>query len=122
MPAPASPRPLSFQAAVERPVSVVFRTVGGAWEGHDYRVEVIAEREGLDAFDVVMDFRDLEAALDRFLSPLNGQLLSNLSHPYLRGLWQAVPRIDQPGRCRLHQIVVEDNQPVGPSGAAPRHE
>ena len=68
----------SFEAAVERPLSVVFQTSGGAWEGHDYTVEVITIRRGLDAFDVVMDFRELEAVLDRILAPLQGKLLSDL--------------------------------------------
>ncbi|BDU70287.1 hypothetical protein GETHOR_23880 [Geothrix oryzae] len=68
---------LHFEAAVTRPLSVVFRT-GEAWEGHDYTVEVVAMRRGLDGFDVVVDFRDLEAALDRSLAPLQGRLLSEL--------------------------------------------
>ena len=69
---------LSFEAAVERPLSVVFRTADGAWEGHDYKVEVITARQGLDAFDVVMDFRELEVVMDRILAPLQGRLLSEL--------------------------------------------
>jgi 6-pyruvoyl tetrahydropterin synthase len=68
---------LCFQAAVERPLSAVFRTPGGAWEGHDYRVEAITQRQGLDAFDVVVDFRALESALDAALAPLQGRLLSD---------------------------------------------
>ena len=59
---------LLFQAAVERPLNVVFQAADGRWEGHDYRVEVVTERQGLDGFDVVMDFRDLEAALDELLA------------------------------------------------------
>ena len=69
---------LSFEAAVERPLSVVFQTPDGAWEGHDYKVEVITARQGLNAFDVVMDFRELEAVMDRILAPLQGRLLSDL--------------------------------------------
>ena len=72
-----SPDSLSFEAAVTRPLSVVFRR-GDHWEGHDYTVEVVAARQGLDAFDVVVDFRDLEAALDRILAPLQGRLLADL--------------------------------------------
>lgn len=68
---------LHFEAAVERPLSVVFRTADGRWEGHDYRVEVITARQGLDGYDVVMDFRDLEAAMDALLAPLQGALLSD---------------------------------------------
>ena len=68
---------LRFEAAVARSLSVVFRA-GEAWEGHDYTVEVVATRQGLDGFDVVVDFRELEAALDRSLAPLQGRLLSDL--------------------------------------------
>lgn len=78
METPRSADHLQFQAAVERPLSVVFRAAGGTWEGHDYTVEVITARRGLDGFDVVMDFRDLEAALDRILAPFQGKLLSEL--------------------------------------------
>lgn len=68
----------AFEAAVERPLSVVFRRADGTWEGHDYLVEVVAGRNGLDAMDVVVDFRDLEAALDGRLAPMQGRLLSDL--------------------------------------------
>jgi len=74
----SSARPLLFQAAVERPLSVVFRGPQGSWEGHDYRVEAIAERLGLDGYDVVVDFRDLEVAMDAQLAPLQGRLLSEI--------------------------------------------
>lgn len=69
---------LTFSAAVERPLSVVFRTPAGHWEGHDYIVEVVAQRKGLNRCDVVVDFRKLEKALDHLLKPLQGCLLSDL--------------------------------------------
>ncbi len=69
---------LTFEAAVERPLSVVFRRGDGGWEGHDYLVEVVTARRGLDGFDVVVDFRDLEEALDGVLGPFQGRLLSDL--------------------------------------------
>jgi 6-pyruvoyl-tetrahydropterin synthase len=72
------PSPLRFEAAVQRHLSVVYRSAGGGWEGHDYVVEVIAARQGLDGYDVVVDFRDLEAALDALLAPLQGRLLADL--------------------------------------------
>ena len=75
---PPASRPLRFEAAVQRPLSVVYRSAAGAWEGHDFTVEVIVAREGLDAFDVVVDFRDLEAALDALLEPMQGRLLEDL--------------------------------------------
>jgi 6-pyruvoyl-tetrahydropterin synthase len=68
---------LQFEAAVTRPLSVVFR-IGDQWEGHDYTVEVVTTRQGLDGYDVVVDFRDLEATLDRSLAPLQGRLLADL--------------------------------------------
>ena len=79
-----------FFAAVERPLSVVFRRADGAWEGHDYRVEIVVAREGLDGFDVVMDFRDLEIHLDRILAPFQGRLLADLG---LEGPQQLAGRI-----------------------------
>lgn len=66
-----------FEAAVQRPLSIVFRHPNGAWEGHDYLIEVVTERQGLDSFDVVMDFRELESHLDALLDPFRGKLLSD---------------------------------------------
>jgi len=74
-PAPASYR---FQAAVERPLSLVFQNPNDQWEGHDYCVTVVAERIGLNELDVVMDFRILEAALNSILDPMRGHSLSEL--------------------------------------------
>lgn len=104
--------PLIFEAAVTRPLSGVFRT-GEAWEGHDYTVEVIAERQGLDGFDVVVDFRDLEAALDRSLAPLQGKLLSelDLDGPLAlarRLLIELTPFVPAP--ARLKEIALTDGR------------
>lgn len=103
----------TFQAAVERPLSVVFRTADGAWEGHDYRVEVITARQGLDGFDVVVDFRDLEAALDALLAPLQGRLLSDLglegplalARKLAEGL---APTVQAP--ARLEEVALTDGR------------
>jgi len=103
---------LLFESAVTRPLSVVFRS-GGRWEGHDYLVEVVATREGLDSFDVVVDFRDLEAALDRSLAPLQGQLLSDLG---LDGPLALAQRLlaelapFAPGPARLKEVALTDGQ------------
>jgi hypothetical protein len=104
---------LNFQAAVERPLSVVFQTPSGAWEGHDYRVEVVTERKGLDALDVVMDFRVLEAALDRWLAPLNGRLLSEAGFGgpvdlAQRLLAELAPKV--PGPARLVEVALIDGR------------
>lgn len=112
----ASPAPtpsLRFQAAVERALSVVFQRSEGRWEGHDYRVEVLTERLGLDAFDVVMDFRDLEAALDALLAPLEGRLLSEMGLEGPQDLAQKIlselaPKVPPP--ARLASVSLTDGQ------------
>ncbi|MCE1230015.1 MAG: 6-carboxytetrahydropterin synthase [Firmicutes bacterium] len=106
-------RELIFQAAVERPLAVVFQRADGAWEGHDYRVGVVAERVGLDGFDVVVDFRDLEAALDALLKPLGGRLLSEsgLTGPEDLARWllqKLAPVVPAP--ARLVRVSLEDGQ------------
>jgi len=108
----ARPPSLHFEAAVTRPLSVVFRR-GEGWEGHDYTVEVVTAREGLDAFDVVVDFRDLEAALDRHLAPLQGKLLSDLglAGPLAlaqRLLTDLAPFVPAP--ARLKEVALTDGQ------------
>jgi hypothetical protein len=110
---PPTDEPLQFQAAVERSLSVVFRSREGAWEGHDYRVEAITERQGLDAYDVVVDFRDLEAALEARLAPLKGRLLEELglegpaalAQKLLRELASAVPP-----PARLVEVALTDGR------------
>ena len=105
-------QPLHFEAAVTRPLSVVFK-VGEGWEGPDYAVEVITARQGLDAFDVVVDFRELEAALDRSLAPLQGRLLSDLG---LEGplalaqrlLAELAPFVPAP--ARLKEVALTDGR------------
>ena len=103
----------NFEAAVERPLSVVFRRADGAWEGHDYQVEVITGREGLDALDVVMDFRDLEQVLDGLLSPLQGRLLGDLGldgpEALARRLAAALAE-RVPAPARLVEVALRDGQ------------
>ena len=99
--------PLRFEAAVQRPLSVVYRSAGGGWEGHDYTVEVIAARLGLDGFDVVVDFRDLEAALDAILAPVQGRLLEDLG---LAGRLaeELAPRVPAP--ARIQEVALTDGR------------
>lgn len=104
---------LQFEAAVERPLSVVFRSADGAWEGHDYLVEVVTTRQGLDGFDVVMDFRELETVLDRVLAPFQGRLLSDLGLPGPRELAQNLllelaPYVPPP--ARIAEISLTDGR------------
>ncbi len=108
---PSSPH--TFQAAVERPLSVVFQTSEGRWEGHDYRVEVITSRQGLDGFDVVVDFRELEAAMDALLAPLQGRLLSDLglSGPLAlaqRLATELAPTVQAP--ARIEEVALTDGR------------
>lgn len=112
MDSPAAKK-LFFEAAVERPLSVVFQTPDGAWEGHDYTVEVITTRQGLDGFDVVMDFRDLEAVLDRLLAPLQGRLLAELG---LAGPLELARKLAKelapqvPAPARLAEVALTDGR------------
>ena len=102
-----------FEAAVERPLSVVFRTADGAWEGHDYLVEVITARQGLDGFAVVMDFRELETVMDRVLAPFQGRLLSELGlagpRELAERLWlELAPSVPAP--ARILEIALTDGR------------
>jgi 6-pyruvoyl-tetrahydropterin synthase len=113
MDAPLPPSPLRFEAAVQRPLSIVYRSTGGRWEGHDFTVEVVAAREGLDAYDVVVDFRELEAALDALLEPLQGRLLSEvgLDGPLdlaRRLAGELAPRVPAP--ARLAEVALTDGR------------
>nr|WP_320133216.1 6-carboxytetrahydropterin synthase [uncultured Holophaga sp.] len=108
----SAPVPRIFQAAVERSLSVLFRGRDGALSGHDYRVEVVAETARLDAFDVVVDFRDLEAALDTLIAPLDGRCLeAPLDTPEAlcrHFLEQLSPRVPAP--ARLSGITLADGR------------
>ena len=113
MPQPGPTSAHHFEAAVERPLSVVFRSGDGAWEGHDYLVEVVTTRQGLDGFDVVMDFRDLEAAMDRVLAPFQGRLLSDLGLAGPRDLAQKLlddlgPHVPEP--ARISEVALTDGR------------
>jgi len=113
MEAPAPALPLRFEAAVQRQLSVVYRNGTGGWEGHDFTVEVITTRQGLDGYDVVMDFRELEAALDEQLAPLQGRLLGDLG---LDGPLDLMRRLagelaaKVPTPARLAEVVLTDGR------------
>ena len=101
---------LCFEAAVQRHLSVVYRQDGG-WEGHDFVVEVITARQGLDGCDVVMDFRELEAALDTLLAPLQGRMLGDLG---IQGPLELAHRLAAelgprvPAPSRLAEVALTD--------------
>jgi 6-pyruvoyl-tetrahydropterin synthase len=104
---------LRFEAAVERPLSAVFRTPDGRWEGHDFTVQVITSRLGLDGFDVVVDFRELEAALDALLEPFQGRLITELGVDGPLELAQKLatelaPRVQEP--ARISEVALTDGR------------
>jgi 6-pyruvoyl-tetrahydropterin synthase len=113
MDAPGPSPPLRFEAAVQRPLSVVYRSPAGGWEGHDFTVEVIVARDGLDGYDVVVDFRELESALDALLAPLQGCLLSDLG---IRDPLDLARRIavdlaaKVPAPARLEEVALTDGR------------
>jgi len=76
-------------------------------------VEVITARGGLDGFDVVVDFRDLEAALDALLAPLQGRLLADLGlrdplELAQRLAAQLAPKVPAP--ARLVEVAFTDGR------------
>lgn len=102
---------LVFQAAVECAFSAVFNRDDGTWEGHDFKVEVVVERAGLDQFDVVMDFRCLEKVLMELLAPMRGRLLSELGisnplHLAEQLMNDLAPKVPEP--ARLHSLSLTD--------------
>ena len=105
------PTSLRFEAAVQRHLSVVYRSAAGGWEGHDNVVEDIAARQGLDGYDVVMDFRELEGALDALLAPLQGRLLGDLG---IQGPLELARRLAAelgprvPAPSRLAEVALTD--------------
>jgi len=105
------PPPFIFQAAVERQLSLAFQNGAGHWEGHDYCVTAVAEREGLDGHGLVVDFRELEAALNSVLDAMRGHALGELG---LDGPIDAAkkiadalaPTIESP--ARLAEVSLQD--------------
>lgn len=79
-------------------------------EGHDYRVEVIAERSGLDGYDVVVDFRDLEAALDAALAPMDRQVLDLEGPGALAGRLAEALAPTVPAPARLAEVALSDGR------------
>jgi len=105
--------PLRFQAAVERRLSLAFQNGDGQWEGHDYCVTAVAERNGLDEHGLVVDFRTLEAALDSALEAIRGRSLGELG---LDGPMEVAkkiasalaPTIEAP--VRLAEVSLQDGE------------
>ena len=98
---------------MQRPLSVVYRSAADGWEGHDFTVEVITRRQGLDPFDVVVDFRDLEASLDALLLPIQGRLLGDLGFQdpldlARRLAAELAPRVPAP--ARLSEVALTDGR------------
>jgi hypothetical protein len=69
--------PLYFEAAVQRKLLLAGVPSGSCLDDKEIIVEVIAASERLNRYDVVVDFRELEAALDEQLILLQDNLPNN---------------------------------------------
>ena len=104
--------PLCFEAAVQRQL-VLACGLNGELTGHrEIIVEVIAASKALDLYDVVVDFRELEAMLDEQLRPLQGNLPENFG---VRDLLQIASNIARnlaprvPALSKITEINFIDN-------------
>lgn len=75
---PTPPVLLCFEAAVQRQLALARDLTGCQNDDHKITVEVVVTSAELDIHDVVVDFRELEAALDEQLAPFQGKLSSEL--------------------------------------------
>jgi hypothetical protein len=69
--------PLYFEAAVQRKLLLKDSLVGGHTDDDEITVEVVVTSERLDVYDVVIDFRELETAIDEQLLLFHGNLPDN---------------------------------------------
>jgi len=105
--------PPRFQAAVERRLSLAFQNEAGHWEGHDYCVTAVAERDGLDEHGLVVDFRGLEAALNSALETIRGRSLGELGMDGPMDVAKKIastlaPTIEAP--ARLAEVSLQDGE------------
>jgi 6-pyruvoyltetrahydropterin/6-carboxytetrahydropterin synthase len=74
---------MRFEVGASRPLRALHRLPWGTEEErqphqHDYRIEVVVEREGLDDRGVVCNLDDLRAGLDDVLGRLEGRDLDEI--------------------------------------------
>lgn len=100
-----------YEASVEREfcASHALRLPDGSLEpvhGHNWRLTVTVARPGLDAVETVMDFHELEAAVDRAIEPWQNRHLND-APPFEAGGYN-------PSAERVAQAVAEAVAPQLP--------
>jgi 6-pyruvoyltetrahydropterin/6-carboxytetrahydropterin synthase len=82
---------MSFEVGASRPLRALHRLPWGTEaerepHEHDYRIEVVVERDGLDDRGVVCDLDVLRAGLDDVLGRLEGRDLDEIRPPDADGV------------------------------------
>ena len=82
---------MSFEVGASRPLRALHRLPWGSEperepHEHDYRIEVVVERDGLDELGVVCDLDALRAGLDDVLERLEGRDLDEIRPPDADGV------------------------------------
>jgi 6-pyruvoyl-tetrahydropterin synthase len=104
--------PCLFQAAVELPLSLILQDHKGQWAERGCLVTAVVERVGLDEFDVVMDFRVLEAALTDAIEHIRGRSLQDLGMNGLNELAEKIAKAIAPAikpLVRLAAVIIRDD-------------
>jgi 6-pyruvoyltetrahydropterin/6-carboxytetrahydropterin synthase len=82
---------MSFEVGASKPLRALHRLPWGSEEerqphAHDYRIDVVVERDGLDERGVVCDLDVLVDALDTVVARLQGRDLDEVLEPDERGV------------------------------------
>ena len=82
---------MSFEVGASKPLRALHRLPWGSEperepHEHDYRIEVVVERDGLDELGVVCDLDALRAGLDDVLGRLEGRDLDEIRPPDADGV------------------------------------
>ena len=82
---------MSFEVGASKPLRALHRLPWGSEperepHEHDYRIEVVVERDGLDELGVVCDLDALRAGLDDVLERLEGRDLDEIRPPDADGV------------------------------------
>ena len=82
---------MSFEVGASKPLRALHRLPWGSEaerepHEHDYRIEVVVERDGLDRLGVVCDLDVLRAGLDEVLGRLEGRDLDEIRPPDADGV------------------------------------
>ena len=82
---------MTFEVGASKPLRALHRLPWGSEaerepHEHDYRIEVVVERDGLDELGVVCDLDVLRAGLDEVLGRLEGRDLDEIRPPNADGV------------------------------------